>query len=185
MRPGPIALVPILLACIALVLPRSAFAGTFDVSSFYLSCPTTTVTEGDSVTVVMRWGTSGGRVTVVAHIHTEPIGTAPIRADGTDYVNKGGAQQTTNYDEAENAYMNITVATREDSVPEYDETFQVSFGPPNDVFNPDHADRDNKCTITIEDDDVPYVTDVSVTSRPRVGDTYGRSEANDVQVTFD
>ena len=70
----------------------------------------------------------------------------------------------------------IPVMTKDDSVPEHDETFELGtqFG-----------GSFHSCVITIDDDDAPRITDVEITSVPIRGDTYRTGESIDVRVTLD
>ena len=66
---------------------------------------------------------------------------------------------------------------------EGNETFTARFSPVNNVVDRNDPERDEKCVITIIDDD-PNITDVEATSSPATGDTYGVGETIEISATF-
>ena len=77
-----------------------------------------------------------------------------------------------------------TFETRDDSLVEGNETFTARFSPTSNVVDRDDPDRDEKCEITIIDDD-PNITSVEVTSDPGgPDDTYGVDETIEISATF-
>ena len=149
-----------------------------DQAKFYLDCPTTEVVEGDSVDVFnVRVTNHQHGVTFGADWYTD-VGTA-----GTDdYVHQsvGGIQANDSERLANRAKR--TVQTREDSLVEGNETFTIRTDSSNIVDRND-PDLDEKCEITIIDDD-PNITDVEVSSSPARDDTYGVGETIEISATF-
>ena len=114
-----------------------------------------------------------------AYWHTD-VGTA-----GTDdYVPQDGGAIRWSYDSERAANRVIhTFETRQDALVEGNETFTARFSPVDNVVDPNDPARDEKCEITIIDDD-PNITDVEVTSSPGRGDTYGVGETIEISATF-
>ena len=151
-----------------------------DTAKFYLDCPTTEVREGGSVDVfLVRVTNHQHNFTFGAYWHTD-AGTA-----GTaDYVHQNSGAVWGNYAEQRANRAKRTFRTREDSLVEGNETFTARFTPTGNVVNLNDPDRDNKCEITITDDD-PNITEVEVTSSPaRDDDTYGLGETIEISATF-
>ena len=155
--------------------PVPAFA---DQAKFYLDCPTTEVVEGDSVDVFnVRVTNHQHGVTFGADWYTD-VGTA-----GTDdYVHQAAGGIWANDSERLANRAKRTVQTREDSLVEGNETFTIRTDSSN-IVDLNDADRDNKCEITIIDDD-PNITDVEVSSSPARDDTYGVGETIEISATF-
>ena len=149
-----------------------------DNAKFYLDCPTTEVREGDSVDVFnVRVTNHQHGVTFGADWYTD-VGTA-----GTDdYVHQAAAGIQANDSERLANRAKRTVQTREDSLVEGNETFTIRTDSFN-IVDLNDADRDNKCEITIIDDD-PNITDVEVSSSPARDDTYGVGETIEISATF-
>ena len=75
-----------------------------------------------------------------------------------------------------------TFETRQDALVEGDETFTVRTDPAG-ILDLNDPDRDEKCEITIIDDD-PNITGVEVTSSPGRDNTYGLGETIEISATF-
>ena len=136
--------------CLGLAtFPQVASAGS---TGFWLECPTTEVDEGDDVTVYLRHAPENPDVIYIytAWFHTD-AGTATTR----DYVAQNRRQQSTSQSEARARRMAVTVSTTEDDVIEEDETFTIRFSPTDSVRDPDDSDYDEKCELTILNDDYP------------------------------
>ncbi len=151
-----------------------------DESKLYLDCPTTEVREGDSVDVFLV------RVTNYDH-WWEYFGAYWSTDAGTagtdDYVPQNGDSLRFSYDEERAANRVIqTFETRQDALVEGNETVTVRTDEAGTVDLNDPA-RDNKCEITIIDDD-PNITEVEVTSSPARDDTYGVGETIEISATF-
>ena len=72
--------------------------------------------------------------------------------------------------------LRVPIITREDSAPEHDETFAISFS---------NEGVWHQCMVTIEDDDAPEVTQVEILSQPADGYAYRAGESIDVMVSMD
>ena len=151
-----------------------------DQAKFYLDCPTTTVREGKNVDVfLVRVTDHQHSVNFGAYWHTD-AGTA-----GTDdYVHQDTGAIWGSQAEAQANRTKHTFETKQDALLEGNETFTARFTPTDNVVNINDPARDNKCEITIEDDD-PNITSLSVISEPaRDNGTYGVSEVIEIQATF-
>ena len=176
LRRGSVAALIGLLGSIAFHHPAPVGA----VDEFYLECGTTEVREGDSFEVTLVYvGTITGGDRIGAFWHTD-AGTA----DSTDYVHQDtGAIWGTPEDSADSR-VNRKVRTRQDNLIEGNETFTVRFTTSAEIADPDDPERDNKCEITIIDDD-PNIRKLEVTSDPVVQDsTYGIGEVIQISATF-
>ena len=157
--------------------PAPAFA---DESKFYVDCPTTEVREGESVDVFL--------VRVINHDHWwEYFGAYWFTDAGTagtdDYVPQDGSSLRFSYDSERAANRVIqTFETRQDALVEGDETFTVRTDP-DGILDLNDPDRDEKCEITIIDDD-PNITEVAVTSSAGRDNTYGLGETIEISATF-
>ena len=167
-----------LIGLMAFLQPAPAFA---DESKLYLDCPTTEVREGDSVDVFL--------VRVTNHDHWwEYFGAYYFTDAGTagtdDYVPQDGSGPIRwSYDSERAANRAIhTFETRQDALVEGNETFTVRTDE-GDIADLNDPDRDNKCDITIIDDD-PNITEVAVTSSAGRDNTYGLGETIEISATF-
>ena len=150
-----------------------------DQAKFYLDCPTTEVREGEDVYVFL--------VRVTNHQHTVTFGAGWHTDAGTagtaDYV----LQDTGTIwgSEAERLANRVrrTVETREDSMVEGNETFTIRITPTDNIVDMNDPDRDDRCELTIVDDD-PNITDVEVISSPARDNTYGVGETIEISATF-
>ena len=149
-----------------------------DNATFYLDCPTTEVREGGSVDVFNTRVTNHQHdVTFGADWYTD-VGTA-----GTDdYVHQDSRGIWANDSERTANRAKRTVQTLEDSLVEGNETFTIRTDSSNIVDRNDPT-RDEKCEITIIDDD-PNITNVEVSSSPARDETYGLGETIEISATF-
>ena len=170
LRPSPVAVLIGLLGSIAFHEPAQG-------NGFYLECPTTEVQEGDSFVVTLVY-TSNDYYRIGAAWHTE-AGTA----DSTDYVPQNTEIIWGSPEDSEDSRLDRTFRTREDTLIEGNETFTVFFTPTSNVVNMNDPDRDNRCGITIIDDD-PGITDVDILSTPARDETYGVGETIRFGATF-
>ena len=176
LRPGPVA---VLIGLPGLI----AFGDPVPVASagFYLECPTTEVREGDSFEVTLVYAGDVGDINgrrMGAYWHTE-AGTA----DSTDYVAQDTGPIWGSVEDSRDGRINRTFNTREDTLIEGSETFEVFFTTTANVVDMNDPDRDNRCGITIIDDD-PNITDVRVVSTPARDETYGVGETIRFRATF-
>ena len=159
--------------------PAAATKVPADTAKFYLDCPDTTVVEGESVDVFL--------VRVTNHEHSANFGaywqTRPGTADSTDYVHQDSDVVWSNDSERNANRAKRTFRTRQDSVLEGDETFTVRFTPTSNVVDMSNPERDNKCVITIIDDEFK-ITDLDIVSTPILTDTYGQDEVIEIEATF-
>ena len=143
--------------------------------SFHLSCPTTTVTEGDSFQVQLVKVGSLSVTSVWAYWHTD-AGTAGT----SDFTNLNNVYQewTSNF-----SNMTRTIHTTADSSVESDETFTIRYTPTDDTTDLDDPELDNKCEITIQDSTV-VVDSQEIVSTPPDGSAYRIGETIEVDVEF-
>ncbi len=145
---------------------RYAALVSADQAKFYLDCPTTEVREGEDVDVfLVRVNNHQHGVTFGAYWHTD-AGTAGT----SDYVHQDTGAVWGNDSERLANRDKRTFRTREDNLIEGNETFTAHFSPVDNVVDRNDPERDEKCEITIIDDD-PNITDVESTSSPATGDT--------------
>lgn len=146
----------------------------------YVDCPKTHVAEGDSVKVyLVRTDLNGHEKYQFGgwwHTHAKS-------ADRSDYRRLDGVWHTSTEAERIANRMALTIRTYEDNRLEGEETFTVRFSPPSIVKDLDDPRRDDRCDITIVDDEA-RVTGIDVISRPAAGDTYGLKETIEFAVTF-
>ena len=167
-----------LIALMAFLQPTPASA---DLPKFYLDCPTTEVREGESFEVFLVWDHSDGGWSYWAWWHTD-AGTAdssdftPLPGEGRGTVGSNAAENTAKRQAR-------AVYTTEDTNVEGNETFTVRFTPVDSVVDRNNPDRDEKCEITIIDDD-PNITDISLISDPARDGTYGVGETIEIEATF-
>ena len=150
-----------------------------DTAKLYLDCPDTTVVEGDSVDVFLIRVTNHQHILpFAAYWHTD-AGTA-----GTDdYVHQNTESIWSTREEHLANRAKRTFETREDTLIEGNETFTARFTPTDLVVDLNDPTRDNKCVITIIDND-PNITDIEIISSPIWGGTYGESETIEFEATF-
>lgn len=174
LRPGPVAALIGLPGLIAFSDPVPVAA-----NGFYVECPTTEVREGDSFEVTLVYtGTVGTNNYIGAYWHTDAA-----TADSTDFVAQDSVLHWGTVEDSRDGRVNHTFSTREDTLIEGNEIFTVFFTPTDNVVNMNNPDRDNKCEITIIDDD-PNVTGVGIVSTPARDETYGVGETIRFRATF-
>ena len=179
--PVPVLAFTMLAGLIGLMIFLQPAPASADEARLYLDCPTTEVREGDSVDVFL--------VRVITHDHWwEYFGAYWFTDAGTagtgDYVPQDGSGPIRwSYDDERAANRAIhTFETLQDALVEGNETFTVRTDE-GDILDLNDPDRDNKCDITIIDDD-PNITEVEVTSSPGRDDTYGLGETIEISATF-
>ena len=144
-----------------------------------MGCHTTAVVEGDSVDVFL--------IRVTNHQHGVTFGAYWYTDEGTagpdDYVHQNTGAIWGNDSERLANRAKHTFETRQDSIIEGSESFTARFTPTDNVVDLNDPLRDEKCEITIIDDD-PNITDVEVSSSPARDDTYGVGETIEISATF-
>ena len=122
-------------------------------SRYWLECPTTSVTEGNSVDVFLKRDPIPSDVNrnYYAYWHTDE-GTASA---SNDYTPLNGARQSTSDHAGARASNSLkrVIQTSSDPRVENDETFTVRFTPIWNVRDMSDPDYDDRCEITIENDD--------------------------------
>ena len=125
-----------------------------NVHSWWLDCPRTTVTEGNSVRVFFVWEPPPG------YSGDSRFGTWWYTDPGTaiagDYVELPGRSEDVVWSteqERIDRRQPRRVYTNQDHRVEHDETFTVRFSTASRVHDEDDPERDNKCEITIRNDD--------------------------------
>ena len=150
-----------------------------DQAEFYLDCPSTSVREGEILDVFL--------VRVTDHQHSEEFGaqwrTIQGTADNNDYHRQNGYTTTSNSSETQANRLEHEIITQVDNTAEGDETFTIQFYNAGTVVDPDDPDRDDRCEITIVDDD-PYIIQVDVASTPAQDDTYTLGETLELTAKF-
>ena len=166
-----------LIGLTALLQPAPASA---DTAEFYLECPTTEVREGEDFDVyLVRVSDHQHDNTFSANWHTD-AGTA----GADDYVAQDSGQIVANDSESEANRAKRTFSTLDDALLEGNETFTVRFTPTDNVVDQDDPARDNRCEITILDND-PNITGLEIISEPaRDNNTYGVGETIEIEATF-
>ena len=146
----------------------------------YLDCPKTHVEEGNSLTVyLVRTDLNGHEgYNFGAYWHTDSYS-----ANGFDYPHLDGVRQISTDAERRSNRIARTIRTYEDNRLEGEESFILTFTPRDNVKDPDDPQRDNRCDITIVDDEA-RVTGIDIISRPTRGSTYGLKETIEFAVTF-
>ena len=125
-------------------------SATIELYGTWLDCPTTEVSEGEEVTVHLRHNVPGGNIAGEWRIRTSP-GTATAPGD---YV---AAQIFTVRGKEHNSYP-FTVSTTADTLKEASETFTIRYSPTDTVRDRNNPRIDEKCEITILDDDTANPT---------------------------
>ena len=143
-----------LLVALAVGVSEPAFA-----QSSWLECPTTTVDEGESVTVkaVIQVGSCPGCWD--GHDMSFGFWTQSGTAGTSDYTHKNDVRMNVQYDSGSADIYNAVrwdhdYATTEDTAWEGDETFTAVLT----SSEPINGSRSDRCTITITDDDAPQFT---------------------------
>ena len=135
--------------------------------------------EGDSIDVYLVINQYQDWLHWFAYWHTDAV-----TAGAEDYVHQDSGAIWASYSERVVMRASRTVETREDSLVEGNETFTARFSPVDNVVDRDDPTRDEKCEITIIDDD-PNITECREYLRHRArGDTYGVGETIEISATF-
>ena len=150
-----------------------------DQAEFYLDCPSTSVREGETLDVFL--------VRATDHQHSEEFEaqwrTIQGTADNNDYHGQNGYTTTSSSSETRANRLEHEIITQVDNTAEGDETFTIQFYNSGTVVDPDDPDRDDRCEITIVDDD-PYIIQVDVASTPAQDDTYTLGETLELTAKF-
>ena len=152
-------------------------------SKFYLESLTETVLEGESfeVYLIRKPDPAYKHLKFGAWWHTDAG-----YADENDYVALPGESEYIQWSTDSETQANRqarTVYTIDDDKVEDDEHFWVRFTPTDNVSDPNHPSRDEKCRASIRDND-PHVTKIEMVSAPARGDTYGLGETIEFSATF-
>ena len=150
---------------LALISPRPAHA---DHNSLSVICPDP-ILEGNSGQMGIR--RSGYKIESATFFTDDRYYTA----NSDDYEEYHGVKIEPN-SSAGDSTLWAPIVTKEDSLPEHDETFAMGFWD-DSVWH--------QCVVTIEDDDAPEITNVEIASTPVDRYAYRAGEAIDVTVTMD
>ena len=132
----------------------------------YLVCPDP-IAEGNTGQVGIR--RSGYKIKSAYFFTDHKYYTA----ESDDYEEFHGLKVESN---AAATTLRAPVVTKEDTVPEHDETFAIGYWDGGEWHH---------CVVTIEDDDAPGITLVEISSTPVDGYAYRAGEAIDVVVNLD
>ena len=157
------AFVTLAVVAVALVVPSEAHA---DHGGVYAVCPDP-IEEGNTGSIGVR--RSGHKIKTAFFFTDHRYHTA----DGDDYVEYHGFKVESSGGEST---LRAPIVTKEDSLPEHDETFAIGFWD-DDVWH--------HCVVTIEDDDAPEIIQVSIASQPVDQYAYHNGDAIDIAVDFD
>ncbi len=155
------AIAMMIVAGVGLVSPRPAYA---DHNSMYLVCPDP-IPEGNSDEMLMR--RSGYKIKKAFFFTDHRYYTA----DSNDFQEYHGFKV-----ENDDRTLSVPVVTKEDTIPEHDETFAIGYWE-DYVWH--------YCVITIEDDDAPEILNVEIGSRPVDGYAYRAGEGINITVELD
>ena len=150
----------------AFVLLGPSGAAYADHNSLYAICPDP-VTEGNSSQMGIR---RSGYNVESAYIFTDHQG---YTADSSDYEEYHGIKIESG--QGENTLW-APIVTKEDTLPEHDETFAIGFWD-GGVWH--------HCVVTIDDDDAPEILNVNISSAPVDGHAYRAGDSIDVAVDLD
>ena len=124
------------------------------------------------------------QVRVTNHQHSVTSGAYRHTDAGTaDYVHQDTGAIWANDSERRPNRAKRTFQIRDDNLVEGNETFTARIAPTDNVVDLNDPDRDEKCEITIIDDD-PNITDIEVTPEPARDDTYRVGETIEISATF-
>ena len=146
---------------IGLASPRPAYA---DHNSMYVVCPDP-ILEGNSGEMGIR---RSGHKIMSAFFFTD---NRYHTADSSDFEEYHGFKVENN-----DRTLTVPVVTKEDSLPEHDETFAIGFWD-DSVWH--------ECVVTIVDDDAPEVLNVDISSAPGYPHIYRAGNSIDVTVDMD
>ncbi len=161
----PMVTLAVLLATMAAILPASPQGAYAHHDGMLLICPNP-IPEGHYSW--MGVGASGRKVLQLAAYTYHDSFTASAH----DYVEYDGFLIE---NDTEDNTLWIPVVTTQDMEPERDETFSIGYWD-DGIWH--------GCVVTIEDDDLPEVTHLSITSRPGDGFVYRAGENIDIRVDF-
>ena len=126
-------------------------------------------------------------VRVTDHQHSEGFCARWHTDEGTagngDYHSQSAHVTQSDSSETRANRLEHEIITRSDNTAECEETFTIRFTDAGTVADPDDSDRENRCEITIVDDD-PYIIQVGVTSTPAQEDTYTLGETIELTAKF-
>ena len=157
------AFVTLAVVAVALGMPSEAHA---DHGGVYAVCPDP-IEEGNTGSIGVR--RSGHKIKSAFFFTDNRYHTA----DGDDYVEYHGFKVQSSGGEST---LRAPIVTKEDTLPEHDETFAIGFWD-DDVWH--------HCVVTIEDDDAPEIVHVSIASSPVDQYAYHNGDAIDIAVDFD
>ena len=157
------AFVTLAVVAVALGMPSEAHA---DHGGVYAVCPDP-IEEGNTGSIGVR--RSGHKIKSAFFFTDHRYHTA----DGDDYVEYHGFKVQSSGGEST---LRAPIVTKEDTLPEHDETFAIGFWD-DDVWH--------HCVVTIEDDDAPEIISVSIASQPLDRYAYHNGDAIDIAVDFD
>ncbi|MXX52852.1 MAG: hypothetical protein F4Z35_02560 [Dehalococcoidia bacterium] len=149
-------------------------------SYFWLDCPVSEVTEGDSF--VLGIGRVVVRRSLLQILNPADFSwhvfwsTEARTADSSDYTHLDRVQQASSGEENTINWMTRTFYTTDDDLIEGNETFRVS-------FDSNYSMQNQTCDITIVDND-PSVTGIEIVSEPDDGEAYDVGETIDIAVSF-
>ena len=159
------AVVMTVVTALALISPRPAHA---DHDSLYVICPDP-ILEGNTGQMGIR--RSGYKIKSATFFTDHRYHTA----DSDDYEEYHGFKIESGSGGGDTTLWG-PIVTKEDSLPEHDETFAMGFWD-GGVWH--------QCVVTIEDDDAPEITHVEIASTPVDLYAYRAGEAIDVTVNMD
>ena len=140
-------------------------------SSIYISdCPGTVTEEGPRQQVIATVNTTLYRTHLAYHLYTV-TGTAT----GSDFSKKGGIMVTGKPDQLE------TLIIDDDHLDD-GEYFVVTVGSSDDDIG---RNADQRCMVTIRDNDPPRAREMRLVSEPADGETYRLGEKIEIEVEFD
>ena len=161
---------PALLALLAvfIVSPVSSRTAHADHNSMYAVCPDP-ISEGNSSQMGIR--RSGYKIEEATFFTDHRYYTA----DSSDYEEYHGVKIESDSSGGDST-LRAPIVTKEDTLPEHDETFSMGFWD-GGVWH--------YCVVEIEDDDAPEITVVDISSKPADGYAYRAGESIDVTVDLD
>lgn len=158
-----VALLAAILALVAGLSPPPTQANSV---VFYLRCDNTHIPEGEGFTALLvRVGTFNRSIFGAAW-HTDS-GTA----DASDYVHQDTGIIYGSLADSKDNVIGRYFQTREDRLYEGNETFTVRFSPTNNVYDRNDLYRDEKCPITIVDDEALPAAPANLTATALNGET--------------
>ena len=162
-----------------------------DEAKYYLECPAT-VTEGGTLTVTMVRVGNDPDVPNSGFFSGQVYTAAETALADDDFETVSGASYTTTDQTPDPDRLDITIDTVQDLLTEGPERFEVRVESALALVDPADPDRDNKCSVTIVDDE-PSITGVEVISAPAnvrdgagttVPAVYGVGEVIEFEMSF-